>query len=50
MRVLLTRISAQLVRGTDRRVGVPDLGRLCTVTGRVVSAGWVRRRWWVVVV
>src|SRR5664280_603745 len=28
----------------------PIEGRLCTVTGRVVSAGWVRRRWWVVVV
>src|SRR5664280_436908 len=28
----------------------PIVGRLCTVTGRVVSAGWVRRRWWVVVV
>ena len=28
----------------------PIVGRLCTVTGRVVSAGRVRRRWWVVVV
>lgn len=28
----------------------PIVGRLCTVTGRVVSTGWVRRRWWVVVV
>ena len=46
----LTRISAQLVRGTDRRVERARVGRLCTVTGWVVSAGWVRRRWWVVVV